>query len=202
MKKLKILLITFFSAAMLMTSTVQAQDPFVGEIRMFAGNFAPSGWALCDGQLLPIMQNDALFSLIGTFYGGDGRSTFALPDLRGRVAIHKGQGPGLTEYPIGDMAGQETVALTTNNLPSHTHIASVAIGVSDKAGNTSDPSNAILANTGSFDKEYTYGEATGTLRSANVTVGSTGGNQPVNIRQPYTTVNFIISLEGIYPSRN
>lgn len=203
MKKLNLLILVFVAASLLITNKVEAQQPYIGEIRMFAGNYAPAGWALCTGQLLPISENEILFMLIGTTYGGDGQITFGLPDLRGRLVIHAGQGPGLSNYIQGQQGGSEKVSLTSNNIPSHSHSASVALGVSNQVGNTSNPTNAILANTGAYDKEYTDGAATGALKPQNVNVGmSTGRNQAIDIRQPYNTINYIISLYGIYPSPN
>src|SRR5690349_11535310 len=132
-------------------------DPFLGEIKLFCGNYAPIGWAFCDGSLLPISENDALYALIGTTYGGDGINTFALPDLRGRVAIHQGQGPGLSPYVMGETGGAETVTLTTNNLPQHTH----RIIASTQAGKAASPADALLAvaNTGN----NLYRQTTGTV---------------------------------------
>ncbi|WP_025764202.1 phage tail protein [Dyadobacter tibetensis] len=180
---------------------------FIGEIRMFAGDFAPSGWELCNGQLLSISSNQALFSLIGTFYGGDGETTFALPDFRGRVPIHAGNGPGLSQYRLGQKGGAEQVTLTNNNLPTHSHTATIKMGVSDQPGNTSNPIGSILANSGAFDKEYTDQDTTGTLGTTSVTVSPThpspsGNTVPVNLIQPYNQVNYIIALIGIYPSAN
>lgn len=201
----KSILISFlFLSFLMITNKAKAQyDYYLGEIRMFAGIYPPTGWVFCDGQILPISQNtSALFSILGISYGGDGENNFALPDLRGRAAIQAGQGPDLSNYNLGEQGGQESITLINDNLPSHTHTASIAIQTSDLAGNTSDPTNAILANSGPFDKEYTDGEATGTLKAPNVTVGASGGNQPFNIRQPYTSVSFIIAIQGNYPPRN
>ncbi|WMX13636.1 MULTISPECIES: phage tail protein [unclassified Aureispira] len=170
-------------------------DPFIGEIIMFGGNFAPRGWAFCDGQLLPIAQNSALFSILGTTYGGDGRTTFALPDLRGRVAIHPGNGPGLSDYRLGQKGGTETVTLTTNQIPSHNHM----INVNNSAGTTNDPTNHFLANTGAFDSEY--GTTANTIMNSNA-LGHTGGGQSHTNIQPYCCVNFIIALQGVFPSRS
>ena len=159
-------------------------EPFIGQIIMFAGNFAPRGWAFCDGQLLPISQNTALFSILGTTYGGDGRTTFALPDLRGRVPMHAGHGPGLSSRRIGEKGGQESVTLTIAEMPSHTHSA--------LSSSTIDPTS-----TGAFVKGAV--NATGTTPSINVT--NSGGNLPHNNVQPYGCVNFIIALYGAFPSR-
>ncbi len=166
-------------------------DPFVGEIRMFGGTFAPRSWALCDGQLLPISQNTALFSLLGTIYGGDGQTTFALPDLRGRYAMHAGNGPGLTSRPVGSRSGTETNTLTVNQLPSHNH----PTVVSSDPGSSSSPVNGVPAEANE-DIYAASGSAAGDP------TGSTGGNQSVNNMPPFTAVNFIIALQGLYPSRN
>ena len=170
---------------------------------MFGGNFAPRNWALCDGQLLSISSNQALFSLLGTTYGGDGRSSFGLPDLRGRVAIHEGPGPGLSLRPLGQKSGAETNILNTTQLPSHNHTATTALAV---AASTEDATSTqvagnVLANTSS--NTYTTAAPDGELgANAATTVGNTGENQSVNNIQPYQVVNFIIALQGIYPSRS
>lgn len=171
-------------------------DPFIGEIILFAGNFAPRGWAFCDGQLLPITQYNALFSILGTTYGGDGRTTFALPDLRGRTPIHAGKGPGLSERRLGSKGGQETVTLTANQIPAHNH----SINVDANIGNTNVPINNILANTGAFDNEYSVGTPNAQLSTH--AVGNTGGGQAHNNMQPFTTINYIIALQGVFPSRS
>jgi microcystin-dependent protein len=169
-------------------------EPFYGEIRMFGFNFAPRGWAFCNGQILPIAQNTALFSLLGTMYGGNGQTTFALPDLRGRVPIHQGQGPGLSNYTMGQVAGTETVTLTVNEMPQHIH--QVAPPSSTNSANASRPTNNIPAG-GQF---YTAPPGNGTM--APFPSGIAGGSQPHQNIQPYLTVNFCIALEGIFPSRN
>ena len=169
-------------------------DPFIAEIFMFGGNFAPRNFALCDGQLLPIIQNQALFALVGTTYGGDGRTTFGLPDLRGRVPIHAGSGPGLTPRNLGLKSGQENVTLTANQMPSHTHAIQAFTG----EGDSNIPTNAALAKSG------TGGYHTGapdTNMSAN-SIQATGGNQSHTNIQPYLAVNFIVALVGLFPSRN
>ena len=171
-------------------------DQYLGEIRMFAGNFAPQGWALCNGQLLPISQNTALFSLVGTYYGGDGVTTFALPNLQSRVAIHQGQGPGLSPYVLGQQGGTENVTLTTQQMPQHNH----AINTFQGPGASSHPANAILA-SGSSDKPYTTNTTDGSTLNPQA-VSFVGSSQPHNNLQPYLTINFIIALQGIYPSRN
>ncbi len=171
-------------------------NPFLAMIMIFAGNFPPQGWAFCDGQLLSIAQNTALFSLLGTTYGGDGQTTFALPDLRGRVPIHMGQGPGLSNYLIGETAGTESITLTINNIPQHNH----SLNATSEPGSSSDPTGAYLGNTGALDREY---NTSGTIVQMNSNVvGLKGGSQPFGIVQPFLTLNFVIALQGIYPSRN
>jgi microcystin-dependent protein len=171
-------------------------EPFVGEIRMFAGNFAPRGWAFCDGQLLAVSQNDALFSLLGTIYGGDGRTTFGLPDMRGRIPVHAGSGPGLDPIRLGAKAGAENVTLTVNQLASHKH----DVSASSAAATSSDPTGNVSANT---TPTNIYSTALATQQSMNpAALSSTGGSQPHSNLMPSLCVNFIIALFGIYPSRN
>lgn len=171
-------------------------EPFVGEIRMFAGNFAPRGWAFCDGQLLAVSQNDALFSLLGTIYGGDGRTTFGLPDLRGRIPIHAGDGPGLSPRRLGSKAGTEKETLTVNQLPSHSHTFSA---VNTSATETAPPANGALAQSVGYDLYVPAGGFTN-MAAANVT--SAGGSQSHSNLMPFLCVHFIIALVGIYPSRH
>lgn len=169
-------------------------EPFVGEIRIFAGSFAPTGWAFCDGQVMAIGQNTALFSILGTAYGGNGQSTFALPDLRGRVPVHVGQGPGLTDRLLGEPIGSEGHTLSVNEIPPHTHPlgASAANGISDA------PAGGVMARSPAGVPQFAAGNDSTLDPSA---VASTGGSQPHNNMQPYLTLNFIIALQGIYPSR-
>ncbi len=169
-------------------------NPLVGEIIMFGGNFAPAGWALCQGQLLAISQNDALFSLVGTTYGGDGQNTFGLPDLRGRVPIHYGQGPGLSTIQLGSNGGAEQVTLITNHLPPHTHVPQASTN-----GTTDNPDGNYWANTSTGKA---YAAAPGTVLMNVNAVGPTGGSQPHENMSPYLCVNYIIALYGIYPSRS
>ncbi|WP_372792596.1 phage tail protein [Lutibacter sp.] len=169
-------------------------DPFLAEIIMFGGNFAPRGWAFCDGQLLPISSNQALFSILGTTYGGDGRTTFALPDLRGRVPIHPGTGNGLSTYRLGQKGGTQTNTLTTNNLPSHSHTINIK-----EEGNSDNPNGTFIAGDGS-NSFGTTSDASNTLAAS--AVNPSGGSQAVNNIQPFECVNFIIALTGIFPSRN
>ncbi len=171
-------------------------EPFVGEIRMFAGNFAPRGWAFCDGQLLAVSQNDALFSLYGTIYGGDGRTTFGLPDLRGRIPLHQGHGPGLSERRLGSKGGSEKETLTVNQMPSHSH---TAVGSSDMA------TDEILAGkvlAGSQGGNFYISTATNNTPLINTVIGNTGGSQSHTNLMPTLCINYICALVGIYPSRH
>lgn len=167
-------------------------EPFIGQVMAFGGNFAPRGWALCDGQLLAISQNDALFSILGTTYGGDGRTTFGLPDLRGRVTLHAGNGPGLSDRRLGEKGGSETNTLTINQLPSHNH----AVNAKEEA-NAADPSGNYIAGTGT----NAFG-TTADIQMSATSTGSKGANHQINNIQPYQCVNYIIALVGIYPSRH
>jgi microcystin-dependent protein len=177
-------------------------EAFLGEIRMVGWNFAANGWALCNGQLMPISQYSALFSLLGTTYGGDGRQTFALPNLQGRVPIHQGTGLGLSPYAIGQASGSENITLLPAQMPQHNHL----VGVSNQQGSVADPTNATLAqgNSGSSRSpvavsDYVSTAATGALAPG--TISMTGGSQPRSNIQPYLCINFIIALVGIFPSR-
>lgn len=177
-------------------------EPFIGEISLFAGNFAIRGYAFCQGQLLSIAQNTALFSILGTTYGGNGQTTFGLPDLRGRVPMGQGQGPGLSPRTLGEMSGTETVTLLSSEMPAHTHSLVVNPRAVSEAGNTADPTNAYPANSGALDKEYS---STGTIVNMGVaagTIGAAGGSQPHSNLQPSLVINFLIALEGLFPSRN
>ena len=170
-------------------------DPFLGEIRIFGFEFAPFGWALCNGAVLPIGQNQALFSLLGTTYGGNGINTFALPDLRSRVPLGMGQGAGLSFYPLGQKGGAETVTLTTAQLPAHSH----PVNASDHGGDDApvrSPAGRVL------DRGNVYGDAPDgkTVMNSGM-IGNTGTGQPVSILPPHLALNFCISLQGIYPPR-
>jgi microcystin-dependent protein len=169
-------------------------DQFVAEIRIFGGNFAPIGWAFCDGQLLPISQNTALFSLLGTTYGGDGRTTFGLPDLRGRSPLHQGQGPGLTSRQLGESAGDETVTLTQSQVAMHTH--ALAGGAAAAATN---PDANLLGKPASAK---IYGPGTSMVPMSTAAIGPAGQNQAHDNRQPYLVLSFIIALQGIFPPRS
>jgi microcystin-dependent protein len=179
-------------------------EPFLGEIIIFAGNFAPRGWALCDGQLLPISQNTALFSILGTTYGGDGRTTFALPDLRGRAPMHAGQGPGLSDRRLGEQSGTETVTLTTAQIPAHTHTGTVQLNCNSQQGNSPTPTGNFPAADGSgYSADYAAASnAQMAAAGGTATLANTGGGQAHNNLQPYLVVNYIIALQGIFPSRN
>ena len=168
-------------------------DPFVAEIRIFPFNFAPKGWAWCDGQLLPISQNTALFSLLGTTYGGNGKSNFALPDLQGRAPMHPGQGPGLSLHDLGETSGSETVTLITAEMPAHSHGMR---GVEDDASFMTPPN--MLAAAG--NQMYAPSPAGGTM--ALQALAPAGGDQPHNNMQPYLTCYFNIALQGVFPPRN
>ena len=172
-------------------------DPFIGEIRAVGFNFAPTGWAQCNGQLLAISQNTALFSLLGTYYGGDGKTTFALPNLQGYAPMDQGSGPGLSTRVVGEMGGEPSVTLLTPQMPAHTHAAANA------AASTADaPTNAVFGG-GGRGKEPAFAPATGSTTLMNgAAVGTAGGNQPHNNMPPYLVLNFIIALQGVYPSRS
>ena len=195
-------------------------DPFLAEIILFGGNFAPRGWALCDGQLLSISQNTALFSILGTTYGGDGRTTFGLPDLRGRVAMHPGSGPGLTTRRLGEKSGVESVILNTTQIPAHNHTATATAsgtGTGTSYGtDTQADSGFVGGRTWSHVGPNLFKDATPnvamkagnvtldnlTVTVDNVTVNNTGGSQNHTNIQPYLCVSFIIALQGTFPSRN
>ena len=205
-------------------------DPMLGSMCVFAGNFAPRGFALAEGQLLAISQNSALFSLLGTTYGGDGRTTFALPDTRGRALIGAGQGPGLSFIPLGQKGGQETTTLTLNHMPSHNHSASTSVQLLNMdssastavlkalaaTSNSNTPTGRVLANSPGRDYIYSDGAPNVELNAESIelninldmvfesttTVGVTGGNQSFSVRDPYLAINWIIALQGVFPSRN
>ncbi|WP_206082003.1 phage tail protein [Maribellus sediminis] len=178
-------------------------DPFLGQIMMFAGNFPPRGWAFCDGTLLPISSNTALFSILGTTYGGDGRTTFALPDLRGRVAMHPGHGPGLSSRILGQKGGTESVTLTTSEMPSHNHAATGTVQAKNGQPDESNPGGTVPASLTGGAEGYAETPNT-TMKSGGVdiTVGNNGGNLPHTNVQPFNCVNYIIALQGVFPSRN
>lgn len=169
-------------------------EPFLAEVRMVGFDFAPRGWAFCDGQILPINQNQSLYSLLGTTYGGDGRTTFALPDLRGRTPIHRGP----SGHTLGQKSGAETVTLTTAEIPQHIHFATA----SATEGNATSPQDHLLGAEVDPDFAYRTPETTGRTALRHGTIANAGGSQPHNNMQPYLAVNFCIALAGLFPSRN
>lgn len=179
-------------------------NPFIGEIVMFGGNFAPRQWAFCDGQLLAISSNTALFSILGTTYGGDGRTTFALPDLRSRVAVHPGHGPGLSSYTLGERGGREQVTLTQNEMPSHNHFAAsnADIHVNETGGEDDPEGNFLGGGLGVYSASTNGNKMSGGAATTSTALAATGGSLPFNIEQPFLATNYIICLFGVYPSRN
>lgn len=172
-------------------------DPFVAEIRIFPFNFAPRGWAWCDGQILPLSQNTALFSLLGTTYGGDGKSNFALPDLQGRAPMHPGQGPGLSAHDLGETGGSETVTLLESEIPSHSH----AMRASSDAADNNLPTGMMASKPlGRGNNMFTAASSPLVQMSGNA-LAPAGGDQPHNNLQPYLTFYFCIALQGVYPPR-
>ena len=172
-------------------------DPFVAEIRIFPFNFAPKGWAFCNGQLLPLSQNTALFSLLGTTYGGDGKSNFALPNMQGNAPMHPGQGPGLSLHDLGEMSGSETVTLIQSEMPSHNHFLMAS---SDQADNNAPAGKSPAKTVGRGNNLYNTAAAS-LVQMNPVEVSPAGGSQPHNNMQPYLTLNFCIALQGVYPPR-
>lgn len=167
-------------------------DPYIGEIRLFAGNFEPKNWAFCNGQLIPIIQNTALFSILGTTYGGDGRLTFALPNLNGRAAMHQGQGPGLTNRVLGEEAGVPSVTLLQSEMPAHTHLPQ-----NQTTGSTNNPEGAVWSNLPARSANIYNPTPNATMNP--MALGVAGGTQPHNNMQPYLGLNYIISLYGVFP---
>jgi microcystin-dependent protein len=172
-------------------------DPFVAEIRIYPFNFAPKGWAFCDGQILPISQNTALFSLLGTTYGGDGKSNFALPNMQGNAPMHPGQGPGLSLHDLGETGGSETVTLLESEIPSHSHNM---MGLAPAANRTSPVGNTFARASAGF-AYIAASPAPPLVNMSDNTVTPAGGDQPHNNMMPYLTLNFCIALQGVYPPR-
>lgn len=197
MKKLSIL--AFIMVSFSFSSLLKAQQPFVGQIMFVPYNFAPNGWHECDGSLLPISEYEVLFTLIGTTYGGDGESTFAVPNAKGKVIIDDGQGTGLSPYVIGQSAGVESITLTTNQLPNHSH----SVLASTVDGNQNSPTNGIPANTKILDKEYSNSTDSASkvvMKPGMIT--ASGGNQPHDNMMPTLSMKCVISLYGVFPSQN
>jgi microcystin-dependent protein len=176
-----------------------SSEPYLGTIAIFAGNFAPRGYMLCQGQMLAIAQNAALFSLLGTTYGGNGQTTFALPDLRGRAPIGAGQGVGLTSIELGQIAGSESTSISINNMPNHTHPLSAS---SQPAGQATPQGNFIAVPVDSTGNPGTGFNSNSNTQMAATSVGPTGGSQPMPIRNPCLGINYIIATQGLFPSRN
>ena len=197
MKLKKIMTAALISTSLFaITPNTQAgMQPFVGEIDWFAGNFPPRGWAFCDGQLLSISSNTALFSILGTTYGGDGRTTFALPDVRGRTLIHMGTGPGLSPRLLGQRSGTENETLTLAEMPAHTH----TLKASDGSATAKVPAGNVMASPG---RTRLYDSSDANVNMDESAITTTGGSAPMNNMQPYNTLSCIIALTGIYPSRN
>lgn len=195
MKKIKTYLLSMAICipSIFIQQSATANEPYLGEMAYFAGNFAPRGWAFCDGQILAISQNQALFSLLGTMYGGDGRTTFALPDMRGRALIHAGNGPGLTPRTQGSKFGNEEVIMSMAQMPSHNHTIH---STSDTTVDSTANDRALAA-----VKMYKAGRTPDKALN-NETVGNSGGNQPINTRQPTLAIHCIIATQGLFPSRN
>lgn len=170
-------------------------EPFIGQIQAFGFNFAPRGWAMCEGQLLPISQNTALFSLLGTTFGGDGRTTFGLPDLRGRSIVGMGNGPGLSNISWGERGGSENHTLSTAQMPNHNH--SVQVGVNTSVGTEPDPTGILANQPNAYAEDPTSGAHLGGVTQSNV-----GGGQSFGIRSPYLGINVCIALQGVFPSRS
>lgn len=176
-------------------------EGYLAQIIMFAGNFAPQNWAFCQGQILAISQNTALFALLGTTYGGNGQTTFALPDFRGRSPVGTGQGPGLTPITLGEQSGTETRTLIPTNMPIHNHTATTTVGVTSANASTEEASGSILASQAN-NFYAAANTANGQMGAVSTTIGNAGGSQPFSIRNPYIGMNFVICLQGIFPSRN
>jgi len=175
-------------------------EPAMASIIMFAADFNPKYWAYCNGAILAINQNQALFSLLGTTYGGNGITTFGLPDLRGRTPVGVGQGPGLSYINLGEASGTNNITLTTSQMPNHTHLGTLTVGATSANANTEEPAGAIPATGTNYFRPD--GAGIGALGGVSATVATAGGSQPFSIRQPYLGIHFIICLNGIFPSRS
>ncbi|MFZ4931934.1 phage tail protein [Chryseobacterium sp. Mn2064] len=197
MKNLLIACVLLCSTFASTTAKAQATEPFLGQIAFVPYTFAPKNWAECNGQLLPIAQNAPLFSLLGTTYGGNGVTTFALPDMRGRMVVHNGQAPGgPTTYTMGQTGGSESVTLTVTQMPAHSH----TVNAVTSEGNQNIPTGSLPADTKVLDKEYSNAVANTTMNST--MISNTGGNQPHENRPPFITLKCIIALQGVFPSQN
>jgi len=195
MKKLALACALIISCAFTSSLKAQGSDPFLGQIAFVPYNFVPQNWAPCNGQLMSISQNQALFSLLGTMYGGNGTTTFALPDMRGRVLVHEGQAPGgPTNYTMGQSGGSESVSLLVTQMPAHSHTVNAVTA----EGNQNSPTNTLLADTKTLDKEYSDATPNTTMKAS--MVNPAGGSQPHENRPPFVTLKCIIALYGIYPS--
>lgn len=193
----KLLLMAIVGCSMIgNTAKGQGTEPFLGQIAFVAFNFAPRGWAECNGQIMPISQNQALFALLGTTYGGNGQTTFALPNMQGRSLVDDGNLSGGSSYQLGEMAGQESVTLTTNQMPSHNHLLNAVTA----DGNESSPTGNVPGNTKTLDKEYS--SATPNTKMKNTAIDNAGGSQAHENRPPYVVMKCIIALQGIFPSRD
>lgn len=196
MKKLALALTMLASIAFTTTAKAQASDPYIGQIMFGAFQNAPNGWAECNGQILPIAQNQALFALLGTTYGGNGQTNFALPDMRGRSIVHPGTGPGLSPIVSGQTGGTETVTLTQSQMPLHSH----TVNAVSTEGNQNTPTNTLPADTKALDKEYSDANANTVMKST--MINPAGGNQPHENRPPYIGIKCYIALQGVWPSWN
>ncbi|QBG37193.1 phage tail protein [Litorilituus sediminis] len=198
MKTLLISVLSIFVALIIskpVQATTDALSPMLGEMKWVAFNFAPRGWAKCEGQLLAVSQNSALFSLLGTIYGGDGRTTFALPDMRGRIMVHAGNGPGLTPRRLGEKSGEESHTLSTATMPNHSH----TVMATSNAANSTAPDSAVVA---SQRRSKYFTTNTSNVNMDSTAISNTGGSQPHNNMAPTNTLTCIIALQGVYPSRN
>lgn len=198
----KVLLSTAAVASCLTATTpaFASAEPFIGQIMTFGGNFCPVSFQPADGRLLPIAQYNALFALIGTTYGGDGVTTFALPNLNGRTATHQGQGPGLPNYVLGQQSGSTQFTLTTNNMPSHTHVG--ALRAVPTAGNTEQPTDNSVAMTPAGTNLYSTAAPSNNMNAGDVVLAASGGSQPIAHQAPFLVIKHCMAVEGIFPSRN